>query len=541
LAIINHIDCTLRDGGYYNNWDFSLDLANDYLQAMSAIGVDYVELGLRTFDIAKIYKGPFAYTSDLLIRTLRVPKEIKIGVMVNASDIVNHPLGAQKSVKLLFDNKENSPVTLVRFACHLHEFETTLEACSWLKSIGYTVGINLMQAYGVPSEDLYKLAKAASLDAVDVLYFADSLGSMSQENCVQMISILREHWKGDLGIHTHNNMGKALQNTMAALDAGVSWVDSTVTGMGRGAGNAQTELLAIELEPKRRKSINIVPLLNLINRYFTHLKNKYSWGMNAYYYYAGIYGIHPSYIQEMLGDSRYDSDDLISVIQYLKEKGGEKFKKENLNNARNFFYHDSPRGNWNPSTKISSNEILILGAGPSVKNHKIALENYILKAKPIVLALNTHSYIDSTLLDYRIACHPIRLLSDCKLYCEFSQPLITPLSMLPDQIRLALSNTKVMDFGLEISENEFLFEKFFCKIPSPLVIAYALAVATSGGARRILLAGFDGYGAEDPRTKEMECLFSLYISHPASLEIFSITPTKYNIPISSVYGLGDIF
>ena len=537
MSDIKHVDCTLRDGGYYNNWDFSKELTEDYLYAMNAIAVDFVELGFRSFDIKSGFKGAFAYTTDNLIRSLKIPEGLKIGVMVNASEVVTHDLGPVEASKLLFSPKQDSPVTLIRFACHLHEFEETLKACSWLKSVGYIVGMNLMQSVDRTSDELDNIAKLASQHSIDVLYFADSLGSMYPEHCVQMIKILRQSWKSELGIHTHDNMGKGLINTMIALDEGVTWIDSTVTGMGRGAGNAQTELLAIELEKNQDKSISLVPLLSLIDNYFTPLKQKYAWGMNSYYYLAGKHGIHPSYIQEMLSDSRYKPDDILAVIAYLREKGGNKFQIGILNDARQFFQGE-PRGGWEPADLFKGREILILGAGPSVLKHRSALENYIGQAKPLVLALNTQSQIKSELIDYRVACHPIRLLADCETHCNLAQPLITPLSMLPEDIQHALGSKEVLDFGLGIASREFIFHDVFCHIPAPLVIAYALAVATSGQGKRILLAGFDGYGADDPRTTEMENLLSLYNASHGSIELISITPTRYGVPTHSVYAMG---
>src|SRR5690606_28661363 len=140
---------------------------------------------------------------------------------------------------------------------------------------------------------------------------------MTPEHCRTIISWLKTHWKGALGIHTHDNMGLALQNTLAALNEGVTWLDATVTGMGRGPGNARTEELAIELAERKGIQINLVPLMSVIREYFQPLKNKCGWGSNPYYYLSGKYGIHPTYIQEMLSDSRYDEEDILAVINHL--------------------------------------------------------------------------------------------------------------------------------------------------------------------------------------------------------------------------------
>ncbi|MBI4535085.1 MAG: aldolase, partial [Ignavibacteriae bacterium] len=114
------VDCTLRDGGYYNNWDYPSDLIEEYLGAMSSLSVDYVEIGFRSFD-KRGFKGGAAYSTDAWICRLPVPNGLNIGVMVNASEVVRHPDGVIPALEQLFAPASESPVTLVRFACHVHE------------------------------------------------------------------------------------------------------------------------------------------------------------------------------------------------------------------------------------------------------------------------------------------------------------------------------------------------------------------------------------------------------------------------------------
>ena len=93
---IKILDCTLRDGGYYNNWDFSREVVNDYLRVMSLVRIDYVEVGFRSFK-AKNFKGPTWYTTESYLNSLSIPKNLIIGVMVNASELISHSLGIFKS------------------------------------------------------------------------------------------------------------------------------------------------------------------------------------------------------------------------------------------------------------------------------------------------------------------------------------------------------------------------------------------------------------------------------------------------------------
>lgn len=529
------LDCTLRDGGYYNNWDFAPALVGAYLRAMKAAQVDVVELGFR-FLANKGFKGPNAFSSDAYLRSLDIPEGLQVAVMVNGSDLLTD-LGLEATLARLFPEPATAtPVDLVRFACHVHEFERVLPAVGWLTERGYRVGFNLMQIADRTQDEIQTLARNAAEWPVEVLYFADSMGSMTPADTSRIIRWLRAHWQGPIGIHTHDNMGLALANTLQAVTDGATWLDATVTGMGRGPGNARTEELAIEAEGFRKRRANLVPLMALIRAHFGPMKTQYGWGTNPYYYLAGKYGIHPTYIQEMLGDARYDEEDILAVIDHLRAEGGKKFSFNTLDGARQF-YHGAGQGSWNPASVMQGREVLILGTGPGVASHRPALESYIRRAQPLVLALNTQSGIDPELIDLRIACHPVRLLADAQTHATLPQPLITPASQLPEALRLELGDKELLDFGIGIEPGRYEFHDTHCVAPTSLVIAYALAAATSGQATRILMAGFDGYPAGDARNDEMNRLLNSYIEAGPHPDLLSVTPSAYKLPQKSIYGL----
>ena len=531
---IKLLDCTLRDGGYYNAWDFDRVLIKNYLRAMLGIAADYVEIGFRGFPKDE-FRGGCAYTTDSFIRGLMIPDGLNIGVMVNASELINHPDGVIIALTQLFEPATESPVSLVRIACHSYEFETTLKGCHWLKEQGYRVGINLMQIADRSLAEFSQLAQLASQYPLDVLYFADSMGSMSPEQTTEIIGALRVGWSGELGIHTHNNMGRALANSLQAVAEGITWIDGTVTGMGRGAGNVQTEYLVVESAALRPElSCNITPLMTLIRQYFGPMQQEYAWGANTYYYLAGKYGIHPTYIQSMLQDNRYSDEDILAVIDHLKVSGSKKFRLNTLEAARHF-YVGEPIGTWLPASEMAEREVLILGTGPGGAKHQTALEDYIRRYQPVVMALNTQASVSSELINFRIACHPVRLLADCAEHVQLPQPLITPASMLPAEVCTELSGKKLLDFGLAVRPETFQFSDTFCVLPTSMVIAYVLAIASSGQASRILLAGFDGYGADDPRNSEMDDLLARFTQTPGVPPLQSITPTVYQVPSTSIY------
>lgn len=537
---IKLLDCTLRDGGYYNNWDFSPSLIKDYLEAMVSIQADYVEIGFRLIS-NNDFKGGCAFSTDNYINSLNIPEALKnkIGVMVNGADILsqgNFKSGIHEVLEGLFTSKKQSPVSLVRIACHMHEFEHCLPAATWLKNKGYRVGFNLMQINTADDLEIAKLLKLSNPYPIDVLYFADSMGSLNTQQITSTIQIFKSSWDGEIGIHAHDSMGNAVNNSMQAVNDGASWVDCTVTGMGRGPGNAQTEYLSIELDAHRNLNTNKTKLLKLIRNHFKLLKEQYGWGVNPYYYLAGKYSVHPTYIQKMITDTRYNEEDIVSVIHYLKEQGGGKFNPDVLETARHF-YSGEAKGTWEPEKIIKNNNVLIIGAGPSTIRHSNAIESYIRKHHPFVIALNAQKSISEDLINTRAACHPVRILADCHEYLNLPQPLIAPASMLPNNVKQQLSQKELLDFDIAVDEKGFTFNASNCTLPNLLVLSYVLAIATSGKAKQILLAGFDGYGADDPRRKEIDNIFNLYREAQGNVDFFSITETRYEIPIKSVYGL----
>tara|TARA_R110000851_G_scaffold135045_1_gene270436 strand:- start:23974 stop:25587 length:1614 start_codon:yes stop_codon:yes gene_type:complete len=532
------LDCTLRDGGYYNNWDFNSDLVSEYLSAISDAGADIVELGFRTLR-KEGFRGASAFTTDDYVRSLNIPDSLAVGVMVNGKELVADVYQSEALTQLFPVAAVDSPVSLVRIACHPYEFEAALPAAEWLKERGYRVGFNLMQVADCSENQVRELARLASSYPLDVLYFADSMGSMNPTQTTKIVKWFRSEWAGPMGIHTHDNLGLALSNSLRALDEGATWVDSTVTGMGRGPGNARTEELAIEVSERRGQLANMVPLMALVRKHFKPMQAQYGWGTNPYYYLAGKYGIHPTYIQEMLSDSRYSEEDVLAVIEHLRVEGGKKFSLNTLDAARHF-YRGKPSGQWSPRELFAERDVLLLGAGPGVARHRDALERYIKSNKPLVLALNTQSAIDAELIDLRVACHPVRLLADCEAHTKLPQPLITPYSMLPTDVRESLASKKVLDFGLKVKVDSFSFDASHCTLPTSLVVGYALAVATSGHANRILMAGFDGYGADDPRSREMQQLLDQYQAAEGALQMTAITSTRYGLDCESVYGFDGV-
>ena len=530
---INLLDCTLRDGGYYNNWDFSTDLINDYLKSLSSVGIKYVELGFRS-KILNNYSGPCAYTKDGFISSLSIPKNLKIGVMINASEIVNKKLSVKKFKEFALGSNK-SKISFIRFACHFHEVEKILPYINKIKNNKILLILNLMQIAQRSLNDIERISKKISKSEIDVLYFADSMGSLGPSRMELIINAIKKFWKKDIGFHAHDNMGNAMVNAEKSIEFGVKWVDSTILGMGRGPGNVKTEYALIQFNKYLKNKLNLSPILNLINKRFKKLKEEYDWGPNVYYFLSGLYGIHPTFIQSMQNDLNLSPDEMLSVIDSLKKNKATKYNK-NLIEIGKQIYKGKTRGKWKPSLKIKGREVLILGSGPGSKNHSNAIERFIKLKKPFVIALNDQKSVREELIDIRVACHTLRIASSKIKFKKISQPLVIPFDRLSKEQKKYFTNKKIYNYGLEVKENSFKFSENSAILPNSLTICYALAIANSGKAKKIFVTGLDGYPVADPRRAEMDDIFKIYFSHKKHLEIISITPTRYKIKSTSVYG-----
>ena len=527
------LDCTLRDGGYYNNWDFSKELIEEYLQAMSAAKIEYVEIGFR-FLKKDIYLGPCAYTTPSFLETLNIPKNLKIGIMINAKDIISNNFSNAEIDKIFFQFSRKKKISFVRFACHLNEVKKIALICNRLNKKNIITAINLMQISEIKDKEIEDTLRLLSKSKLDLFYFADSLGNLEPHNITHIANLIKRNWKKDIGFHAHDNMSRALINGVAAFENGINWIDSTVTGMGRGAGNIQTEFALMQFTKNLNKNSDISLLLKLIEKRFAPMKNKYKWGTNPYYFLAGQHKIHPTFIQSMLNDLKLEPTEMLSAIDNLKEGEGKNFNR-NLIEVGNKIYKGKTKGTWKPLNLIKGKNVLIIGSGPSSFKHSKAIENFIKKNKPFVIALNTEKTIEEKLINLRVSCHTLRVMSDMSLFKKIHQPLVLPLDRLPANQKKEFKKLKVFNYGLEVKAGKFSFGSMSSIAPNSLTIVYALSIANSGKSKKIYVSGLDGYPMDDPRRHEMDETLKLYLSIKNRSDLISITPTRYKIKSSSVY------
>jgi|TARA_B100001105_G_scaffold254008_1_gene248809 4-hydroxy 2-oxovalerate aldolase len=532
------LDCTLRDGGYYNQWDFDEELVSKYLQYISLTNIDIVEIGFRFFKSTDYY-GPFGFCSESFLKQLDIDPDLKIAVMINVSEIID----SEKTLehfKNVFIKAVDSRVDIVRVATYLSDVGKSEEIIRYLKSQGYMVCLNLMQIGEKTNLEIEKTIKKVNQwkSLPDVLYVADSLGNFDFERTKHLISLVSSLWNGSIGFHAHNNQGKAMSNTIVAMQNNAQFLDSTILGMGRGAGNAATESLMMEINEATNGLTSYDPkaIFPLVVDEFERLKQEYGWGHSLLYEVSSRYSVHPTYIQEILyKQDKYSSGQILRSLDTLVNTESNKYSNEIA--ASLLDNEEISEGSWDATAWLKDKDILIIGAGSEAKRNSMEIQKFIHRKKPITLSLNINPFIPEEYIDAYVIVNRIRLVTELNKNIPKNKKIILPISNLPPEIKAVIKEEHILDYGCNTSSGVFQINKNYCVIPYELAIAYALSLVSIGQAKNMFLAGFDGFSPDDRRQDQMLEVWSLFKSVSPNIQPICLTKTNYPLKKKTLHDL----
>lgn len=283
------LDCTIRDGGLINNYQFSKDFVKAVYRATCEAAVDIVELGKKLEESDEYTRekyGPWNFCDDDDL------KEV-----IDSCDCEHRPLVAvmydvgRVDVRKL-QTRDQSPSDMIRVACYVHQIDTAIDLIKRCKDLGYETTINVMAVSAAIETELVEgLEEINKSDEVDYLYLVDSFGAFYSEQVSYYLDLYKKHAPNkELGFHAHNNQQLAFSNTQQAIIDGVNLLDATVNGIGRGAGNCNLELL---LNFLKNPKFDVRPVYRVIQEQFVPLRKQIEWGFNDIYGISGHLNQHP--------------------------------------------------------------------------------------------------------------------------------------------------------------------------------------------------------------------------------------------------------
>lgn len=502
------LDCTLRDGGYYTNWDFERNLVDTYIQVCNELPVDYLEVGYRSIPLEGYY-GEYFYLPIYVMERLKAKTTKKLVIILNEKDIRSGHVQQLLAPCI-------GLIDMVRLAIDPKQFGRALTLAESVKNMGFEVGFNVMymSKWKGQKDFLELLPKVKGI--ADYFYMVDSYGGVYPQDVKDTIQLLRSYIPDvALGFHGHNNMELALINTLTAIEERCEMVDATITGMGRGAGNVKTELLLTALNAQGKLEVDFNPLSKVVDG-FAALQKTYEWGTNLPYMVSGAHSLPQKDVMDWVGKRYYSFNSIIRALQ---------------NQAKGFVDNLLVK-NW--ESNLSSDIVLIVGGGPSVQAHKEAVKQFLnLNSNVVVI----HSSSKNALTFEGINNQQIFCLvgnEGHRMEEVFKDDLpLNSLCVLPPSPRKmgTYIPTQLIDNSYQLDVLSFTGAS------SDNVTAIALELSIRLDASTVYVVGYDGYSENVNRNQidlfnENEELFKSHL--PYTLQ--SLTMTKYtNIKFNSIY------
>ncbi len=289
------VDCTIRDGGCTNRWRFDPAFVRRTSEALLAAGVDVMEVGYWTtpglYD--RESHGPWRFCDEADLEGL-AHGPMKLAVMVDMNRIRAEDLRPA----------EETLIDIVRVATYARDVPRALDVLHRARELGYEVFCNVMAVTTCSPQEVDAFLGLLRSSEVQNVAVVDSFGAMYPHHLRYLVRKYKNWLRPDqrVGVHLHNNQQTAFANTIAAIDEGADFVDATIFGMGRGAGNCPLELLLMYLDDPRH---DVRPILELIDA-FHGMQRDLRWGYQVPYAVTGWLNLHPRPAIERVRQSPQD-------------------------------------------------------------------------------------------------------------------------------------------------------------------------------------------------------------------------------------------
>jgi len=305
---IKVLDCTLRDGGLMNDHQFKHDFTCRVFKAINDAGVDYIEMGYKADEsqFSRDKFGPMKFCSEADLEKVinGEEKKSKISVMVDIGRVDPKCIPP----------KGESHVDMMRVASYVKDIDKAINLINEINAKGYETTINIMAVSHAREQDLDEaLEQLEKESAADIVYLVDSFGALYSEQIAYLAKKYKSIMKSkELGIHAHNNQQLAFGNTIEAIINNINYLDATILGIGRAAGNCPLELLLGFL---KNPKFDIRPILTILGEDFVSLRKEIEWGYVIPYMITGHLDLHPR--QGMALRNSENKDDYLGFYEKL--------------------------------------------------------------------------------------------------------------------------------------------------------------------------------------------------------------------------------
>lgn len=521
---IQILDCTLRDGGYCNQWMFGYENIKVILDSLVRANIDIVECGFLSEEIKYIEDRTKFSSVEQAEKVLPVECSGKMFVaMINYGEYEVNKIPLYQKGRL----------EGFRIAFHKKDVIVALKMCEQIQAKGYKVFIQAMVSLSYTDEEFISLIRQVNVIQPYAFYIVDSFGTMKGDELTRLFYIVEHNLKEDIiiGFHSHNNMQLAYSNAQKLVEIPTNRkliIDSSVYGMGRGAGNLNTELFVEYLNDNTNANYKLNPLLSVIDNILIRFHEEHYWGYTLPNYLSARHNAHPNYATYLASKqtlnvenmdeifSMMDSDKKLNFDKfYIEQLYGTYMEREEVEEERLRVF----------SAKLDNMPVLLLAPGRSILEEEDRIWDYYNRKKPIVISINF--FYSNFIIDYVFSSNPRRFRDlDKAIYnkCIVTSNILSKEVYLKIKYRKLLNNNEVVNNNAGMMVIKFLIDL---------------------GVKEIGIAGMDGYSVDafknyadekmmfyteravcDDRNKNMSSMLTEYAKE---CEISFVTKPRYII------------
>ena len=483
MSKIQVLDCTLRDGGYCNEWKFGETNIRHIVDGLTEAKINIIECGFLNHKIE--YKR-------------NVTKFSNMGQIMPFI-----PQGERKSMYVLMANygeldidklepRSESTVDGLRIAFHKKDLNSALDLCKKVKEKGYEVFVQAMVSLNYTDEEFISLIKSSNEICPYAFYIVDSFGVMKQSDLIRLFYLVENNLDSSIkiGYHSHNNLQLAYSNAQALAEIQTTRdliFDSSIMGMGRGAGNLNTELFVEFLNTTEGLSYSLKPVLKLIDEIINKFYQDNYWGYSLPNYLSAKHNIHPNYAKYLADKNTLaiaDMDAIFDKIERYKSVNYDKsyieklyfdyMKKGRENNEKLSLFNDRIRGK----------KVLLIAPGTSCESEKETVISFAKNEGVVSISVN---------FDYKTVNTDYTFVSNIRRYNE--------LDSLDKNNLIITSNISEEECFIKVNYADLLNGRDRVSDNAGLML---IKLLIDLGVTEIYLAGFDGYSYEKDNYAEPE-------------------------------------
>ena len=468
MSKIRVLDCTLRDGGYCNDWKFGYSNIHTIINGLLDANIDIIECGYisekKTFDIDKSQYTSFNQVAKIIPEN----KEGKMFVvMVNYGEFdINH-----------IPEYDGESVDGIRVAFHKNDRIHALKFCEKIKEKGYKVFVQGMVSLSYTDEEFLNLIDRVNKIGPYAFYIVDSFGMMKGKDLIRLFYTVEHNLNEGIhvGFHSHNNMQLAYSNCLSLTQVQSNRsiiIDSSIYGMGRGAGNLNTELFTEYLNENQNANYKLKPLLAIVDEILDDFYKKNNWGYSLPNYISAKNSAHPNYASFLDDKKTLTVEDMENIFQLMDADKKVDYDKKYIEELYTRYLalgkvQDEHKDELNG--KLAGRKIVLVAPGKSSVEESTKIKEYAKNALCVSVNFN---YSQS---DYIF-------LSNLRRYRELDEAAynkcIVTSNITSDKVYYQTNYRDLLNPIDAVRDNAGLMAiKFFIK----------------HGVREIALAGFDGY------------------------------------------------